>query len=367
MLQEIMKNVSLIRNQDLWIEELAIEQLKNTMKLEGMLKVCGMPDLHPARTYPIGAAFWSINKIYPALVGGDIGCGMSLWQTEIPIRINADKLEKKIGNLDKQLSPTEAEILLNYPPKTQANGTIGAGNHFAELLQIEKIFIPEITTKLGIFEDKLQLLIHTGSRGLGGEILRTHLDKFNYQGLDSNSQEADEYLKKHNLALEYATENRLLIAQRICNNLKTSGSKVIDIVHNFVEHTTINAQSGFLHRKGAAPSDREFALIPGSRGDYSYLVSTKPNELVLNSIAHGAGRKWKRTDCQGKLEKKFSLEQLKRTKYKSRVICEDKNLLYEEAPQAYKDIETVIVALEEIGIIQRIARFIPVLTYKKRA
>ena len=366
-IQELNDKVGLIANSNLWIEELAVEQLKNTAKLQGMLRVCGMPDLHPARTYPIGAAFFSSETIYPALVGGDIGCGMSLWQTELALRTSPDKLEKKIGNIDRELSAIEVENLLGYTAKTKANGTIGGGNHFAELLQIDSILEIEVAEKLGLVKDKLQLLVHSGSRGFGGEILRNHLSIFDYEPLKANTVEAENYLKNHNLALDYAIENRLLIAKRILNNLKSNGRKIVDITHNFVEYTTIAGQSGFLHRKGAAPSDREFAVIPGSRGSYSYLVATYANDLALNSIAHGAGRKWKRSDCQAKLENKFTSEQLKRTKYKSRVICEDKSLLYEEAPQAYKDIESVIAVLEAVGIIKTIARFIPVLTYKKRA
>ena len=358
---------NIISNSDLWLEEIAISQLKNTANLEGIIKVCGMPDLHAGRTYPIGAAFLTKDKIYPALVGGDIGCGMALWQTEIPTRFNADKLEKKIGNIDKELSAELAETLLTYTPKTKASGTIGGGNHFAEILQIDTIFEPELAEKLAINKDNLQLLIHSGSRGLGGEILREHLSRFNYNPLNVGTEEADNYLNKHNLALDYALENRLLIALRIFNNLKTKGNRILDIYHNFVEYSNIGEESGYLHRKGAASTEQGFSIIPGSRGSYSYLVATNNNELALNSLAHGAGRKWKRSDCQGRLEAKFSLEQLKRTKYKSRVICEDKALLYEEAPQAYKDIEVVIKVLSEAGIIKPIVRFIPVLTYKKRA
>lgn len=366
-IQTISENSHLIRHQNLWIEETAIDQLRYTAKLAGMLKVCGMPDLHPGRTYPIGAAFFTVDKIYPALVGGDIGCGMSLWQTELVRRQNLDKLEKKIGNIDKELSSEQAENLLGFPPKTQASGTIGAGNHFAEIVQVEHIFQPETAEKLGINEQALQLIVHSGSRGLGGEILRTYLNKFNYEPLNANSEDANNYFQQHNLALAYAVENRCLIAQRIFHNLKTTGNQLIDIFHNFVEKTCIAGQNGYLHRKGAAASDRQFAIIPGSRGSFSYLVATKPNDLALNSIAHGAGRKWKRSDCQARLINKFSTEQLKRTQYKSRVICEDKGLLYEEAPQAYKDIESVMAALMDADIIQPIVRFSPVLTYKKRA
>ena len=63
-----------------WMEDAALQQLLTTSQLEGMQRVAGMPDLHPGRGYPVGAAFFSTGRFYPALVGNDIGCGMALWQ-----------------------------------------------------------------------------------------------------------------------------------------------------------------------------------------------------------------------------------------------------------------------------------------------
>lgn len=90
-----------IASDDLWIESLAIQQLHTTANLPNMQRVVGMPDLHPGRGYPIGAAFFSAGRFYPALVGNDIGCGMALWQTDILARkYNADKFEKRLSALD---------------------------------------------------------------------------------------------------------------------------------------------------------------------------------------------------------------------------------------------------------------------------
>ena len=72
--------VVIIRNQNTWIEGAAEQQLKTTAALAGMRRVAGMPDLHPGRGYPVGAAFFSSGVLYPALIGGDIGYGMALWQ-----------------------------------------------------------------------------------------------------------------------------------------------------------------------------------------------------------------------------------------------------------------------------------------------
>ena len=66
-----------------WIEGTAEQQLKKTASLAGMQLAVGLPDLHPGKGSPIGAAFAVEGRIYPALVGNDIGCGVGLWQTSL--------------------------------------------------------------------------------------------------------------------------------------------------------------------------------------------------------------------------------------------------------------------------------------------
>ncbi|MBN3817743.1 RNA ligase RtcB family protein, partial [Paraburkholderia sp. Se-20369] len=69
-------------------------------------------------------------------------------------------------------------------------------------------------------------------------------------------------------------------------------------------------------------------------------------------------------DCRGRLERRFAPWQLTRTRLGSHVVCENRELLYEEAPQAYKPIDSVVDALEAAGLLRKLARLVPVLTYK---
>ncbi|EFH2466948.1 rtcB domain protein [Escherichia coli] len=132
----------------------------------------------------------------------------------------------------------------------------------------------------------------------------------------------------------------------------------------FVSACQIGDQQGWLHRKGATPDDNGLVIIPGSRGDYSWLVKPVANEKTLHSLAHGAGRKWGRTECKGRLAAKYTATQLSRTELGSRVICRDKQLIFEEAPQAYKSAESVVQCLVLAGLIIPVARLRPVLTLK---
>ncbi|MEL6545467.1 MAG: RtcB family protein, partial [Myxococcota bacterium] len=82
------------------------------------------------------------------------------------------------------------------------------------------------------------------------------------------------------------------------------------------------------------------------------------------SLAHGAGRRWKRSEAKGRLKDRFSGSDLGRTPIGGRVICDNKDLLFEEAPQAYKAIEDVVQALVAAGVAEVVAVLSPVLTYK---
>lgn len=370
-IRNLSDRVSLIASDTTWIEDKAIQQLHTTAQLPGMHRVVGMPDLHPGRGYPVGAAFFSQETLYPALVGNDIGCGMALWQTDIPThRLNLDKLEKKIGNIDLPLSEGWQEQLaaLALPANGHEHslGTIGGGNHFAELQQIDQVYAQDAVDALKLDNRALLLLVHSGSRGLGEAILRRHVDQHGHNGISADSVEGRDYLHRHNQALRYAEANRRLIAQRLLGNLGAQEHAALDINHNLVSPMTVEGLPGWIHRKGATPSEQGVVVIPGSRGDYSYLVQPIPMAASLYSLAHGAGRKWIRSDCKGRLDSRFSFEQLKRTSLGSRVICEDRALMYEEAPQAYKAIDSVVGSLRDAGLLHIIARLKPVLTYKRR-
>ncbi|ELR64443.1 Protein RtcB [Photobacterium marinum] len=372
-IQNVSARASLVARGDTWIESDAIQQLIKTSELSGVIRAVGMPDLHPGRGYPIGAAFLSEGYIYPALVGNDIGCGMAVWSTDLAVhKIKLDKLEKQLGNIDQPLGDDWQEMVRKRQQDKQvmpgvfdsALGTIGGGNHFAELQMVDEVYMPEQLAAVNLSVKHLCLLVHSGSRGLGEQILRQHVDKYSHKGLDVGSDAFHEYVERHNHALRFAELNREFIARRLLSNLKTRGEMVLDVNHNLVEPYSLG--SGWVHRKGATPAEQGMVMIPGSRGDYSYLVQARPSDTSLCSLAHGTGRKWIRSGCKARLSCKYTVEQMKRTELGGRVICGSRELMYEEAPQAYKSIDNVISAMSEAGLIDIVARFRPVLTYKTR-
>ena len=219
---------------------------------------------------------------------------------------------------------------------------------------------------LGLDKSSLYTLIHSGSRGFGQLTFDKIAGKYNHsEGLNENSPESISYLEDHNKAINYATESRAIIAHRflIAVGLNEELNLVSDTAHNSI----LKSEDGsWLHRKGATPTDKGSVMIAGSRGTLSYLVMPTENTKISNfSLSHGAGRKWERSSAEAKLRNRYSKSDLERTSIGSRVICNDKKLLYEEAPQAYKNIDIVINDLVESGLATIIASFKPIITYKE--
>uniref|UniRef100_UPI0034CDA593 RNA ligase RtcB family protein n=1 Tax=Acinetobacter baumannii TaxID=470 RepID=UPI0034CDA593 len=241
--------VCYIASDNTWIESKAIQQLETTAQLPDMAYVAGMPDLHPGRGYPIGAAFFSVNRFYPALVGNDIGCGMTLFQTELKnSKLNLDKAEKQLSEMS-DIAPSEwreahLPTEMQNHPFAGSLGSIGGGNHFAEFQQIDQVVNEVLFAESGINKKQLLLLVHSGSRGLGQSILRAHTEQFGHQGLVANTEEANQYLHAHNHALEYAKINRRLIGERMMRQIRTQGEVISDVNHNLVEPCELQGQAG---------------------------------------------------------------------------------------------------------------------------
>jgi len=388
------------------IEGDSIQQLKHVMTFEGMIHGTGHPDIHPGKGAPNGATFLSEGIFYPYLIGNDIGCGVALYHTSMPRRkFKIQKVERKLVGMEGPDPDYDAYMCAIYglgddPKFKNSLGTIGHGNHFAEFQEIDKIHNQEIFDEAKLSKDRVYLMVHSGSRGLGESILQEHIMKHNSRGLKFPSEDADNYLKQHDYAVKWSNCNRAMIAKRFMRKLGYTSVDgvpkeydwpkcISHKVHNYLDPAAFYTEENpelrrFVHRKGANKIDvrkEELIALPGSRGSLSYIVKpTKQGRGFdfhagepgfnhgkwLWSIAHGAGRKWKRSECKARLSKRYSVDNLKKTKLGSTVICEDKDLLYEEAPEAYKNIDSVVKTLVDHDIVEVVATLKPLLTYKKR-
>lgn len=340
-----------------WMEGNALDQAKALCALSGALKVVAMPDLHAGKT-PVGAVVVTDGRIYPHLIGTDIGCGMGMFATGLESkRVKIEKWRNRLNTIK-----TPAAVPGNRPADCPIAdfGSIGSGNHFAEFQAVHEVYDPAGFLALGLNREALYLTVHSGSRGYGSRILSRFSS---YDGYDADSDEAQAYCKQHDDALVWVSKNRREAAQKLLDYLgyrQTIESK-LECVHNYLERDG----GKWYHRKGAVSSKVGPVLIAGTRGDFSYIVRPLPAcDNYGFSLSHGAGRKWARSLCKSRIRNKYTMETIRRNRYGGLLVCHDYDLLYEEAPDAYKNVDKVVSILADFGMIERIAALRPVLTFK---
>lgn len=355
--------ISKFYNRATWIDGRAEEQLEQVARWPGMAAIAGFPDLHPGRFGPVGAAFLA-DRIWPQLVGPDIGCGMALFRLDLPRRrLKLDKAARRLAVLENGAEPDRARAALDAAGLTgvigpEALGTIGGGNHFCEVQVVDAVLDGARTD---LRKDDLCLLVHSGLRGRGAGIFQG-LDESWKQGFAAGSDAAARYLALHDAAARWARVNRALIAAAASEALGGEARLICDTVHNHVAPRS----DGWLHRKGAACPEGGLVPLAGSREAPSYLLEA--SDVVpeaLGSVSHGAGRKYDRASMHGQIRKTRSdLAALTHTRFGGRVICGDRDLLLEEAGQAYKDPEQVLRDLTGFGLANAVARLLPLVTFK---
>lgn len=102
----------------------------------------------------------------------------------------------------------------------------------------------------------------------------------------------------------------------------------------------------------------------GTIGGGNHFAEFQRMEASLYSLSHGAGRKWARSVCKSRIRNKYDRDSIRNTTLKSRVVCHDSELLFQEAPEAYKNIKHVVAALVEHGLATIVATLRPLLTFK---
>jgi len=351
-----------------WIGGRAEDQLAQVARWPGMAAIAAFPDLHPGRHGPVGAAFLA-DRIYPQLIGPDIGCGMALFRLSLPRRrFKADKAARRIREIEApydaeraETALAEAGIAMSAGLTPYGLGTIGGGNHFVEVQAVREPHLTEEARSLGLSAGDLCLMVHSGSRGQGAAIF-TELEARWAEGYQAQSDEGQRYTTRHDAARDWARLNRRIIAERAAEALRCDITALCDSSHNHLSHTP----EGWLHRKGAAEADGGLAPLAGSRDSLSYLLSVQngPPE-ALASLSHGAGRRYDRASMHGRIPRvKSALQSMARNSFGGTVICEDRDLLIEEAGQAYKNSKEVQADLEGFGIASVIASLEPLLTFK---
>lgn len=362
------------------LDPASLEQMRNACALPVSVEGALMPDAHVGYGLPIGGVLATRNAVIPYAVGVDIACRMKMTvldlkpeaierQTERLIKaleqetrfgIGAafrDRRQHDVMDRDWNVSPVTRQL---KDKAWSQLGTSGSGNHFVEYGVLEVL-----REGLGIEPGEyLALLSHSGSRGTGAAVAG-HYSKLamtihrdlpkelkHLAWLDLDSQEGREYWDAMELMGEYAKANHACIHRHIVKALGAEVVLDIENHHNFAWREVHHGESVIVHRKGATPAGAGvIGIIPGSMASPGYVVRGKGNPASLNSAAHGAGRQMSRTQATHT----FRWPEVKKLLEERKVLLLSAGL--DEAPMAYKDIEEVMAAQEDL--VERLARFHP--------
>jgi tRNA-splicing ligase RtcB len=275
-------------------------------------------------------------------------------------------------------------------------GTMGSGNHFVELQSVEGIFDEEAAAAYGLHVGRITVLIHSGSRGLGHQVCTDYvrrmdqvLARYRIELPDRqlacaplSSPEGKEYLAAMAAAANFAWANRHAIAHHIREAIErvlgpeiaADTHQIYDVAHNVAKMERYQGRELCVHRKGATrafppgseeiPADHRDAgqavFIPGSMGTSSFVLAGRPGsiERSFGTVCHGAGRLMSRTGARKKIGGKELRGQLEERGIVVR--CPSNRGLAEEAPFAYKDVESVVAVVERAGLAARVAQLRPI-------
>jgi len=441
----------------------ALKQIANVAALPGIVGASiGLPDIHSGYGFAIGnvAAFDTSNPeaiVSPGGVGFDINCGVRVLRTNLT--------EKEVGPLREQLAqslfdhipvgvgsrgviPTseanldaalemgmdwslregyswaeDKERCEEYGRMLQANpakvsrrakkrglpqmGTLGAGNHYAEIQVVDEIHDSFKAGAMGIDRvGQIVIMIHSGSRGLGHQVatdallaMERAMEKdtsliINDRQLACarlHSPEGQDYLASMAAAANYAWVNRssmtFLARQTFAKVFNATPDDldmhvIYDVSHNiakFEQHLVDNKLKTLLvHRKGATrafpphhpliPVDFQLTgqpvLVGGTMGTNSYILAgtDKGMAATFGSTCHGAGRASSRNKTRRTLAFQDVLNNLEAKGIAIRVASP--KLVMEEAPEAYKDVNHVVDTCHQAGISEKVVKLRPIAVIK---
>lgn len=436
------------------VEEICIQQLANVAQLPGIVgSALAMSDVHSGYGFPIGGvAAFDVKRgvVSPGGIGYDIGCGVRLLVSNVDrkdfMRVREKFLDavykavpsglgerNKAGFTEKDINDVLSRgmrwaLEKGYATKedvehTEDNGyfsgadparvsakargrgrnqlgTLGSGNHFLEMQEVEQLFDTKKAAVFGITKKgTIAVMIHCGSRGLGHQVASDYIQKMEKEhgiaGLPDreliyaplSSSLGKDYFSAMYAAAHFAFVNRQLITHNLRDVFaqffpRDSLKLVYDIAHNiakFEEHTVDGKKRRVcVHRKGATrsfgPGRKELPsvyrktgcpiFLPGSMGTYSYVLAgtKRAEELSFGSTAHGAGRVLSRSYAIKNIP--FSHVQKQLRDHDVVLKTASTKGAVEEAPAVYKDIDEVARVSDVLGLGSLVARLKPLAVIK---
>jgi tRNA-splicing ligase RtcB (3'-phosphate/5'-hydroxy nucleic acid ligase) len=366
------------------VDERAKQQLANAARLPIVFRhIAAMPDVHVGIGATVGSVIPTVKAVIPAAVGVDIGCGMIASKTTLRAEDLPDNLgplrsaiERSVphgrapgkrdpgawgkvpGSVDEawaELAPEFAELCRDYPKLKNTNnrghlGTLGTGNHFIEICLDE--------------EGAVWFMLHSGSRGVGNAIgsmfielakqdaMRNdvHLPDRDLAYFEEGSAYFGDYVRAVGWAQKFARLNREVMMRHLIAAVQSVIAKpfqaqvlAVNCHHNYVQRERHFGEDVWVTRKGAVSAQAgELGIIPGSMGARSFIVRGKGNPESFASCSHGAGRVMSRTEAK----RRVTLDE--HVAATAGVECRKDAGVIDETPSAYKDIDQVMAAQDDL-------------------
>jgi tRNA-splicing ligase RtcB len=437
------------------VEDGATVQVANVSTLPGIVTASlAMPDIHQGYGFAIGgvaATDADEGVISPGGVGFDIACGVRLIRSELAwpeVRSRIGELVRELGRSVPRGVGHEGRMPLSRDEVTEVLrqgvrfplargvgfeedatfcedggvleeaepdevsyravqrgaaqlGSLGAGNHFLEIQVVDRIVDQQAAAAMGLEADRVCVMIHSGSRGLGHQVCTDHLKAIDREqerlGIEVPDRQlacvplshglARRYLGAMYAAANFARANRHVLTDAVRETFERVFRRpgrelglllVYDVAHNLakIEEFEIDGwrRSLCVHRKGATrafgPGRAELpepyraigqpVIIPGSMGTPSYvLVGTEAARArSFASTCHGAGRSMSRTKAKKQMS---GQEVVRRLREQGIAVGASRpSLLAEEASYAYKDVSEVVEVCESAGLSRIVAELRPV-------
>jgi tRNA-splicing ligase RtcB len=369
------------------LEDEAAAQLRRVAAMPFMHKhVAVMPDVHAGKGATVGSVIATKGAIIPAAVGVDIGCGMIAVRTSLTASQLPDDLKGLRAAIEGAVphgrsdnggandrgawGEVPAEVVtawealragweaiaakhprLDRGPTATQLGTLGTGNHFIEVCLDES--------------QAVWVMLHSGSRGVGNRVGSFFIERAKLEMrrwfvnlpdqdlayLPEGSEHLGDYLQAVSWAQRYAATNRAVMLERTLGALRASGAlpafdatlEAVNCHHNYVAVEDHYGERVFVTRKGAVRAgDGELGIIPGSMGARSFIVRGKGNRESFCSCSHGAGRRMSRAAAR----RAYTVDDHARAM--AGVECRKDEDVIDETPMAYKDIDAVMRAQQDL-------------------
>src|SRR5262245_16358710 len=420
-------------------QDQSLEQAANVAMLPGIVgRALAMPDIHQGYGFPIGgvaAVDEQHGVVSPGGVGFDINCGVRLLGTSLEVNEVRPKLRELVHQLFRDipsgtgqtshLKASDADLnrVLEKGPRwaidhgmgSEADldqteergciagadsdavseraklhgrgqlGSLGSGNHFLEVQYVDEVFDQTTAARYNLEQDRVAVLIHTGSRGLGHQVCTDYvaqldqaMRKYDLHVPDRqlacapiHSPEGQRYLHAMAAAANFAWTNRQCIAHATRGAFRRIFGQsvnlpvIYDVAHNIAKresHIVDGKQTRVVvHRKGATRAfPNQPVFIPGSMGTASYFLMGQEAAMreTFGSACHGAGRVMSRSAAK----KGVTAKEIQKELESRGIIVQSltREGLTEEKPEAYKDIESVVDVVHNVGLAARVARLKPI-------